>query len=955
MKVAAIIRAIGELALHVAALAVVFFAFAPIASWYYAHRPILGVDFFNTVTHVRLFAEELNLPMWAFRYFWFGGSPLYTDFSIGWYYPIALVAQFVPLLSAVKLSLLVSFFLFLVFTYLAAHRLSNHQFFSAAVTILVAFSPNLFGSLTWGGSLPYFANQLFYPLALWLLASYLETGKRRWFWGAALAVGLSILGHAKNAGAFILPSTAVVFLFGIRRNKLGFKRRVVELLVFIFAVILLSSRVSIPLFTGVIGAALEGNILNPFGAAPSLQFGEAGGSVSGQSAVAVWERGQFGVLAADTNQWLFYLVGLALAVVLVALVADREKRRVVGILPWFLILAYGAFHVYANSHGFPFLQQGWYRAFWHFPVALALFVASLVGYSLSAFSRASKTLGRVASIALMVFCVALLGVVYRSQDWERTIEVVEAKSSPSSAYPEAINLVRDDAELKALEDDLTPAWLNPNDRNWRLYDSDAQVNVWWNGLFDMPLVRGYIDPPVGTDRMGNIFLTDQAVGADGLVTNFDYPEDVARNMALYYIDWNALRYFEGGHVSISDNKAPSSYLADAIVEEAQAETIGLYRLYETESGKPEIQDIPQYLHYYRFADELVSPVLSVSQASTLLCLCDWPAYESLTKVLSMQNINSQKLVTIYADRHADSFSPEELSSFDVIYMSGYTYRDQYRAFSRLTDYVTEGGKLIIDTGGEVREAESIDLPSLFPFAGTSRTGLGKVWDLDSGGDALLKGVRLEFFSPPVFDGMDWKLSYPQGEVDPDARVLLRHQGHPIIVTREVGEGSLVWMGMNLAYHIHANTNMEEAKLFLRLLETLQPLEEHEYVPGTPEFVSSRLVRFHSDRGGRGLLFKEQFYPGWFARVNGKRRPAYSSGPAYPGYLYVPLAEDGPVTAEFEYWGRGRWYAEFIFTLALSFVILDLVFGGRVVGNRTIGVGKRLLKRFSKWWEHEEEY
>jgi hypothetical protein len=380
MNLAKPIKIAINILFHLIAVAIVGLAFWPIARWYYFHRPILGVDFFNTVSHVRLFAENFSLPSWAYRYFWFGGSPLYSDFSIGWYYPISLLARFITIISAVKISMLASFFLFLVFTYLAVQRLSNHHFFSAVVTTLIAFSANIYGSLTWGGSLPYFANQLFFPLSLWLLASYLDTGRRGWFWASALVVGLSFLGHASNAGAFVFVSASVLLLVGWRKLKLGFKGRISEYLLFLLVLILVSYRVSFSLFSGLIESVLGGRLFNPFGEQQPIISGVGGESLTADTAQRSWEQSRFDVLFSDTNQWLFALIGIAIAVLLVALVMDREKKRAIKIIPWFFLAGYSILHVFANSYYFPFLPQGWYRAFWHFPVTLSLFIAVTVGY-----------------------------------------------------------------------------------------------------------------------------------------------------------------------------------------------------------------------------------------------------------------------------------------------------------------------------------------------------------------------------------------------------------------------------------------------------------------------------------------------------------------------------------------------------------------------------------------------
>ena len=85
------------------------------------------------------------------------------------------------------------------------------------MSILVAFSANLYGALVWGGSLPYFINQLFLPLITFLLIKYLNTSNKRWFWFAAALLGYAFLGHMANTGAYTFPFAIILIFFGKRR------------------------------------------------------------------------------------------------------------------------------------------------------------------------------------------------------------------------------------------------------------------------------------------------------------------------------------------------------------------------------------------------------------------------------------------------------------------------------------------------------------------------------------------------------------------------------------------------------------------------------------------------------------------------------------------------------------------------------------------------------------------
>lgn len=959
MKVHSFIRDSLQLILHIIALAIVFFAYLSIAQWYFFHRPILGVDFFNTATYSRFLSDHFHILPYGFKYFWYGGSPIAEEIVLSWFFPFSFFARMFPLIESVKIASLFFFSLLVLFTYLACYRLSRNQFVSVLITMLVVYSANMYGALVWGGSLPYFANQLFFPLVLWVLACYLQTGNKRWYYLSILIVGLSFLGHLSNGTAFVFVGSVVLIMFGTRAKSVSFVYRIREVIILFLISYFFASRVT-EYFRGLLVNVLKGGFSGlGGGSVAKVSIGTGGVQVSGDSSLIAFERSHFQTLFSDTHTFLFVLFAVAVVLFLVGFVFDRKKKNALAVVAWVLLAGYSVVHVFLNSYGISFLNQAWYRAFWHFPITIGVAAAALLGYSFMAFKSFSKLSSTAVFLLCTVFSIAIIGWLLSSHTVDQTIKLLETRSSPSSAHPEAINLVRNQKELEFLKKKLVPRFLDPNGRNYRLFTSDAQVNVWWNALFDMPLAAGYIDPPLGSGVLGNNFLLDQSVAGDGLVTNFKYPEDASKNMAMYHIDWYAVKYLEGGRLSKSPNKGPSSYLKDAIEESQDAEVKGAYILYETKSGKPEVwEDVPQYLRYYQFKDELITPILSLTNSPSVLCFCSWPSYESLTKALSMNNINSKFLITVFYPQNLDSLSDDDLSRFDGVILTGYKYRSKNNAFVKLSHYVKNGGKLFIDTGSEIAESEDTDLPDVFPFRSAVHKGLGKDWDIEVSKDLVFANVAIASFSAPLYNEFDWKFSYPEGNIEEGVEVLLKNHGKPLLVRKSMGKGEVLWSGMNLAYHIHSNTNQEESKLYVNLLRSLVPLEIHKPIFGKPEFKNDRHVKFSSDTTGSGILFKEEFYQGWQAQVNGKEVSIYAAGPTFPGFLYVPLDRgfQGPVHAEFTYWGKLDYhYFPRLISAVIGLFLLDLAFlDGRILGKRIFAIVVHLRERVRTWWKREEE-
>jgi len=953
------LKTIAFILLHLVAIAAITYEFLPIAQWYIHHRPILGVDFYNSVSFATFFKDNLHIFQQSYLDTSYAGTHIVSYPIINWFRVFALVAKFLPLFTAIKFTSLTAFFLLLVFVYFGTIRLSGNPFVAGVLALLVLTSGSMYGSLTWGGSLPYFANQLFFPLILFTLASFLETGNKRWYWATILFLGMAVAGHIGNASAFGIPAAVLLILFGKRSKPIGIKKRIKEVAVFIILLDVLVYKylgafwnIIVDLLFHLIGVTIL-RIPGPTGFTSATAKSSAGASDT-QAQITTFYHNIVLKLFTDTNKLLFVGLGIACLLFLVGFLALRRKRDAVSVIPWVLLCFYAAAHVYINANGISFLSQGWYRAFWHFPITVAFLTASLLGVAQAGFTSRGRVFTAVFFIPVATIWLGIGAFSFISQDRDKALAFIEKESSTSSSYPEALNLFRTDEEFSKLKNSLLPPWMAAKDKRYRFFSDDAQVIIWWNALFDIPQARGYLDAPGNT---GQHHLLDQAIGGDGLVNHYKYPQDIARNMALYYIDWYAIKYGEGGHVSQSPNNPPSSYLEDVIAEKSDVQTKGVLFLHETKSGKPEInEDAPQFLKYYRFSDSVTSPIVSISNAPTIACFCDFPAYESLLKILSMHNLNSQKLVSLYIPESIDQFSEETFKQFDIVLLSNYAYQNRSKTFNLLQNYLKRGGKIIFDTGGEVKESKSQLLPDWFPFSQSQRGGLGKEWQLEVNPQSeITKDLDAGSFAPPTFEQNEWNFSYPQGSVKADTDVLLKQNGTPLLMRLKVGDGTLIWSGMNLIYHVQYNTNFPESQLFVNILQSLTELSTHSYSEAAVNYPNSNAIDLQSKTTGRGILIKQQMYDHWKAIVNGKNLPMFKAGASYPGFMYIPLTGSEQISAHINYIGNYQSYFYELLTWVTTIFLLDLIlFNGILLTKHLQRVFNLTFKHTSSWWEKEEE-
>lgn len=955
-----------NLVLHIPFIALIYYFWKPISEWYLSRVPALGVDLYLSVTYVSYQARNLSLPFNSFKDFWFAGYPLMGDYpQLTFYLMRPFVEKFGPVVGVQRFTMFALLF-FVVSCYLLFYRLARNHGIAILLSVLVLLSPNIYGSATWAGSIPYFFSQSFFPIGLLAGVFYLEQPKIKYLALAALITGAGFMVNGLGIIAFLIPSMFLIIVLGGVINRLPVKKVIGSFFFYNFSWIFVSFSVTYGSFFGLISNF----------SIPSLAIGgEAGSgasaaSAAGSSAIADFYKSQIGLLYDRTDQLIFVAAGIGAVLFLISAIFTRSRRKLLLILPVILIAAWTWAHPVINFSGiFNILRHDPYRAFWQFSVGAGALAAFLIGFFVRAVEQRleGKSYFIISFLLVNVAIgagVALYAYTIFNQRVGGTIKVVDANSEYSSAFPESLGIRYKKDDETQLKKELAPSFMDPNDRNTRLYSADATVNIWWHTLFDMPMSRGYIDPPIGTQSRGGIFWLDIAIANDSLTRDFKLSEDIALNNALFLIDWNAIGFFEGGRLSSKGpSPGPSSYLIKNKVfdKDEMVTTHGAIIKYQTASGKPElVPDLPQYLHFYKVADKFRSPVISGNNSSVIGLFATTSGYEDFQRLIAVKNLNSKNLITTLSGingGYIDGMSLAELKNFDAIYLNGYTMRSRTKSFDLLTNYVKDGGKVFIDTGAEVKESNSDDLPEIFPFKSSSRKGLGREWELLGSGD-IVRDVDLKKFGPLVFNDSEWKLTVPKdSNLRDGSEVILTHKGMPVLVERQLGKGKVIWSGMNLAYHYNQYKNDEEAKLFINILSQLVSLSENQIEGGKAVWDRPENVSLELAARPRGILFKEQAYKGWEVKVNGKKLPIFRTGPTYPGFIYVPLSgiDSGSVKVDFKYRGTREYYFVAIVNGLAVLLLLDMFLINGFVSRKVLVLVKVIIgKKVGKWWAKEEE-
>lgn len=954
---------------HIIAICLLVYFTQPFSSWYLGKVPAPGVDLYNSVTHATYHLEHFALPFNSFKDFWYSGYPVMQDFPQLSYYAMVPFVAYLGGPIGVEVFALVSLGLLLIFSYLLFYELSKNSGLSLFLAVLILLSVNIYGSLTWAGSIPYFASQSFFPLGLFFGVKYLKKPQIKYLCLMALVSGIGILIHPLAMVVYLIPSLLLLIIAGGIGGRFGLLRIIKHLFLFIAGFILASFTYTYNFFYAILIDRITPPVFQ------TSASGDVQNTTQGAQAIIDFYKGQVLRLYTDTDERLFFMLAFGVVVFIVGLIVARRRKYALFILPLILIAGYMALHPMLNLSGvISIFKHDPYRAFWQFPIALGALAAAFWGvFQVGLNERLSQKLKLLFFFPLVGIFTAIfifLSFVIFNTTIESVIDKVDKNSDTSSAFPEILSMKLKKEDQKALKGQLLPSFIDPHEKNKRLYESDATVNIWWNSFYDVPLARGYIDPPIGTDRRGGFFLLDTAISNDTLVRDFKFSEEIARNYALFFIDWYGVYFFEGGHVSPASNVPPSSYLlkSDFFDKKETVTVHGAILRNETASGRPEARmDLTQSLIYYRVNEKYTSPILYGTNAPAIAVFSDDASFEQVWRVLAMENINSRLLIPVHAGRYVDDFNTADLANFDGVILHNYSYHNKNKAFDMLSDYVQKGGKLFIDTGGEVADAQSDSLSEIFPFDKSERKELRKEWDLEQVPDDLTSEIDFASFGPPIFNDNPWKFSYPRQDssLRDGAKVVLKNHGKPVFITMEHGNGKVIWSGMNLLYHINQNPIAEEGKFFKNIITELVVLGDGQIVQAdavwnSPERVQAKIISRPKPSLTRpkGILFKEEFYNGWSAKIVGNGgQKIYKAGPTFPGFIYLPLKKNNANTTDvlFSYNGDPLyWGVTLINVIAILFVLELIMFNGKIVGVRVHRVYHKIRKRVGSWWQKEDE-
>jgi hypothetical protein len=299
--------------------------------------------------------------------------------------------------------------------------------------------------------------------------------------------------------------------------------------------------------------------------------------------------------------------------------------------------------------------------------------------------------------------------------------------------------------------------------------------------------------------------------------------------------------------------------------------------------------------------------------------------------------------------YIDDYTDQQLRQYRGIFLLGYRYHDQATAWSRLNAYVRGGGRLYVETGWQYVDPDwnGGQAPASLPVPSTQ-------WGaLDPAAPVVVDGQRDPAFGSFAYQGGGWGAS-SAGALRPGATELVRVGSRVVVARWTVGQGQVLWSGMNLIAHSSSSGSADEQQFLTSQLAWLfaeDPTVTGTQTPITPVWQGDNQASLGLQASAQPslVLFKESLFPGWSARlvtptgsqpidlVGSEMDFMLGRVPAVQPGSYLVFSY-GPTIAE-----QASWWLSLIFLVALFGWVWKPDVLARVQ-NRTLGAGARLMRR-----------
>ena len=422
-------------------------------------------------------------------------------------------------------------------------------------------------------------------------------------------------------------------------------------------------------------------------------------------------------------------------------------------------------------------------------------------------------------------------------------------------------MVRDPVRPETAQAGWQP--LGPTDNNFRVASPTDNLSVWLNGVYDVPQTRGYAAIPQIPNPAWQFWL-------DSTLWN----GDAAEPQRTFLLDWYAVKWIY----------VPAPYMPSTtgVLPKLQQHPELYQRLASTNSGES-----------LTFSYMRPTPVALATNAPNVLVVGAPENYEVVFRDLSYSGFDSAHVIPVQGGAYVDDYSVEDLNRFDEVLIYGGRAHDTARAFDLLNRYVRTGGGLVVEASGSPLGASEP-----FPITGATRQAKDGQWSFRAASSQVTDGIDFAGFSPARFGDGPWGVS-AAGGVRSWAQAVLWSGPDAVVVAGRLGQGRVVWSGLNLPFHIDSYRNAEESRFLTTAMSWASRGGASASVVSSARRDGPEQMTVSVESAARGVIFKESWFDRWHAYVNGREVNIARVGPGFM-YVMLPTETKFPATVRWRY-------------------------------------------------------
>lgn len=870
------------------AILLLAYLFRPFADRYlYAGRPV-GGDYLMHLSNIKYFWEFHTFPIKAWQTAWFAGYPVVEGYPwLNNYLIQPLVSYLNDPAKAMEYHSIASLFLYIVVAFFLFLYASRNKFLALLLAIILLFGADASMTLFIGGFFVFVANQFFLPLILLLVMVARDKQSTKLWVITSLILSFSFCAHTTMVGILVIPAILPYLIFD-QKGKISGKS-LVNTLRFFFIFGLLSL---LPIYQ-YLDQALRGISLSGVKPTPLAGLSE-----------------RFAFMFSWQNPILLLLLAIMIPVFFIRLKRDWSKLAP----PFFSFILIAFIFLLMVLQITPLvLVLMAERGIWAVSLTFLVLFAVVFG----GLAQGNKSRWLVGGVSL----VAIVGYIYLIQLAQLPFLIPRVlKEQPLGANVPTTKADSLIAEHRRHFTYLPLSWNQAFD-NYRTDSLEYTIFHWWNLVSPNSHFKGWFPAMKGLslDWSGLVMAAERGMlGEEGALDD----SQEALNQTRFFLDWYGIR-----HLQIRAGRKHK--LADYLKE------------------PPLIKDVESVagLIYYNLDPNLIGPLYSPTNAKTLAVVAPEKQYDNFIRMLAYTGLSSQKIIPLYLGDSLGALRKTELGNYDSIFLYGYKASLlKPKVWSWLSEYVKNGGNLFIETGQKVKETEALNLPEVFPVSATLMEAINKPWEVEIEKNILTKKINQEDFTPLNYKYLPFAISKASAQsLKSWAKPTLKKGEEIVLAYGTLGEGKVVWSGLNLPFQAVDTRNVSETVILGNIFNWFFP----KFLPALTDFEVSHPQPEEINVSGskaKGILIKEHFNPGWQAQIDGKKAKIYKAGLLL---MYIPLGEQSErFNLRLIYNGAPIHWILFALSLSIFLGVITYLFlGGKILNL--------LLNRVSKFSEEEE--